>query len=84
MINIEKLQKSSFGDVVEQINYYITVADPVKKAEALEGMTVDEFISHRLDIYFSTLQKSIVAGSSLGSANEVAMNECLAGLKDQA
>ena len=83
MDKIEKLQNSSFGDVVEKLRERIRITDPIRLTEALERMNHAQFIELRLGTYFKVLEKSVVAGCTFEMANEIALQECLAGLDEE-
>lgn len=51
-----------------------------ERAEILEGMTSDEFISHRVDIYLQEIETAMHNGFDELGAKEIALKECLAGI----
>ncbi len=51
-----------------------------KRDEFLKSTTVDEFISHRVDIYLQSLEAAMHAGYDESGAKEIALNDCLHGL----
>lgn len=48
----------------------------------LGKMTEDDFISHRVDIYLEALEAAMHSGYDEGGAKEVALKECLAGIRE--
>lgn len=46
----------------------------------LKSTTVDEFISHRVDVYLLSLEGAMHAGYDESGAKETALNDCLHGL----
>lgn len=46
----------------------------------VESATVDEFISHRVDVYLQSLEDAMHAGYDELGAKEIALNDCLHGL----
>lgn len=51
-----------------------------KQDEFLKSTTVDEFISHRVDVYLQSLEGAMHAGYDESGAKETALNDCLHGL----
>jgi len=77
---IEKLRKSSFGDVVDLIVDRVKLSDSFTKAAVFNKMSETEFIEHRLSQYFIELEQSVVSGLTLEEAHESAISKCLMGL----
>ncbi|QLH32254.1 MAG: hypothetical protein HWD62_07245 [Cyclobacteriaceae bacterium] len=48
----------------------------------LGTMTMDEFISHRVDIYLEVLETAMHNGYDEAGAKEIALKECLAGISE--
>lgn len=48
----------------------------------LGRMTEDEFISQRVDVYLETLETAMHSGFNEAGAKEIALKECLAGIKE--
>lgn len=51
-----------------------------KQDELLKSTAVDEFISHRVDIYLQSLEDAMHAGYDELGAKEIALKDCLHGL----
>lgn len=51
-----------------------------QKVIVFEGLTEDEFIGHRVDIYLRELEIAMQNGYDELGAKEIALKECLAGI----
>jgi hypothetical protein len=49
----------------------------ISRAALLKSTTVDEFISHRVDIYLQSLEDAMHAGFDEVGAKEIALKDCL-------
>ena len=58
----------------------LSKSDPAAKSTLLGNMTEKEFIAHRIDTYFSALEKWVADGHTLDKAEVNAIKESLHGL----
>ena len=77
--------------IIDIPNSAIPVADTIrhalakltlnKKKDLLGKMTEMEFIDHRVDIYLVEIERALLSGNyAAAGAEEIALNECMAGL----
>ncbi len=64
------------------IHEALKVLTKQEREEILEGMTSDEFISHRVDIYLQEIETAMHNGFDELGAKEIALKECLAGIRE--
>lgn len=50
------------------------------RTEVLAGMSEEEFIDHRVDIFLQSLETALHAGFHPSGAEEIAFQECMVGL----
>jgi hypothetical protein len=50
------------------------------RAELLDGLSEDDFISHRVDIYLTEIEAAMHSGLDELGSKEIALQACLAGL----
>lgn len=73
-----KNEELPIGKIIRQLLLSLPKADRV---ELQEKMTVDEFVSHRVDIYLKELELALLDGIlSPAGAEEVAREACMSGL----
>jgi hypothetical protein len=55
---------------------------PDKRIALLKSVTLDEFVSHRVDVYLQSLETAMHAGYEELGAKEIALKDCLHGLNE--
>lgn len=66
--------------IAQVIRESLTDCPKTIKNEVLAGMSEEEFIDHRVNIFLQSLETALHAGFHPSGAEEIAFQECMAGL----
>jgi hypothetical protein len=80
MIDPDKEISNLDFPIAQIVRQALTDLPGTKRAEILKSTSVDEFISHRVDIYLQSLEVAMHAGYDEPGAKEIALKDCLHGL----
>ena len=67
--------------VAETIRYALAKLPHKQKQDLLGQMSEKEFVDHRVDIYLTEIERSLISGNyAPAGAEEIALHECMGGL----